>query len=62
MRLYESLKSSEENLDQHTDVLTEELEETSEQHTKMFPEEEESLRHYIFNSCVYVSYVGKIGK
>ena len=40
----------EESLNQHTDVLTKELEKNTEQHTEMFPEEEKVIMPYIFNS------------
>ena len=52
-----------ENLNQHTDVLTKDLNENSKKHTEMLPEEEEALKPCIFNidnSCV--NYVGKGGQ
>ena len=52
-----------EKLNQHTGVLTKELNKNSKQHTKMLPEEEETLRSCVFNtdnSCV--NYAGKEGQ
>ena len=52
-----------EDVTQHTDVLTKDLEGNSEQHTDMLSEEEEILETYIFNvDNSYVNYAGKEGQ
>ena len=56
-RLMDSLMNSFESLNQHTNVLTEELKERSEKRTERFLEEEEAQKPYIFffDNCLMIS-------